>query len=100
MSQNDRIAKRLLAHGAINTTDFLAPNVCDGGKPIIRLAARILELREDGWAIDRLVESNGTATYLLGVEREADGSQDAVSVPLSTLFEHPPTVAGATGGWD
>lgn len=101
VTQCDRVLAYLEQYGYVNTVDFMAPEVCDGGLPIIRLAARIYDLRVQGHHIDDLKEANGTVTYLWrGVEREADGSQDAVSVPLSTLFEHPPTVAGATGGWD
>jgi hypothetical protein len=102
MTQNQRVLDYLERHGYVNTVDFMAPEVCDGGRPIIRLAARIYDLRVQGHHIDDLKEANGTVTYLWrGVEREADGPREPASVPLDTpLFDQPATVGNAIGGWD
>jgi hypothetical protein len=53
MSQNARVLQLLQARGedGIRPTDFLAPSVVDGGKPILRLPARIDELRKEGVGI-------------------------------------------------
>jgi hypothetical protein len=48
----------------LNTVDLLAPTT-DGGKPILRLPARINELRGAGFAIATSRAPNGTANYFL-----------------------------------
>lgn len=42
-----QLARKRGRHG-ITATDFLLPDVADGGKPITRLAARIRDLQDDG----------------------------------------------------
>lgn len=65
-SQRDRILA-VLRHrpNGVNETAFAAPAVIDGGLPIQRVAARIFELRSEGYDIRSHRESNGTATYRL-----------------------------------
>ncbi|CAB4894599.1 unannotated protein [freshwater metagenome] len=63
--------QRLLAalrNGPVNETRFAAPDVLDGGTPIQRVAARVYELRQAGYWIDTVRQSNGTATYHLRAE--------------------------------
>jgi hypothetical protein len=69
MTQRARIEKRLRTHGRVSPVDFLLPNVCDGGLPILRVAPRVMELRDAGYAIETSTASNGTAVYEL-VEAE------------------------------
>jgi len=66
MTQKQRILAQLKAAGGrgVSPTDFLAPDVCDGGKPILRVAARILDLKNEGHSIDCQTEA-GTAVYVL-----------------------------------
>ena len=66
MTQKQRILAQLRAAGGrgVSPTDFLAPDVCDGGKPILRVAARILDLKNEGHSIDCQTEA-GTAVYVL-----------------------------------
>lgn len=70
-TQTDRVlavleSRARTGHG-VNETEFGGGlgAVVDGGKPIRRVAARIHELRESGYAIDTVKQSNGTATYIL-----------------------------------
>jgi hypothetical protein len=66
MTQTDRVIAALRAHpDGICSVDFLLPNVIDGGKPITRLAARILDARELGHIIVKDGERHGTAVYKL-----------------------------------
>jgi len=66
MTQKQRILAQLKAAGGrgVSPTDFLAPNVCDGGSPILRVAARILDLKNEGHSIDCQTEA-GVAVYVL-----------------------------------
>lgn len=50
-TQSIRVLKAARSAGrrGITAVDFALPNVCDGGKPITRLAARINELQEIGF---------------------------------------------------
>lgn len=77
--QTARVLRRL-RHGPVGSTDFAAPDVCDGLSPITRVAPRVLELRELGFVIRSERAANGTAVYTLehDVERAA-GSR--VGVP-------------------
>jgi hypothetical protein len=70
VSQTDRVLALLRARGdrGVNLTDFSLPGVVDGGKPITRLAARIIELRDRGFFISRTMDANGTARYTLDSE--------------------------------
>jgi hypothetical protein len=65
VTQRQRIEKRLREHGSVRKLDFLAPNVCDGGKPIWGVAQRINEMRDDGFKIKTDILENGTAVWSL-----------------------------------
>ena len=65
MTQKERVLARLRAGHDVSPTDFQLPNVVDGGKPILRVAARILELRQDGYQIDVVATRNECAVYRL-----------------------------------
>jgi hypothetical protein len=66
MTQKQRILAQLQAAGGrgVSPVDFLAPDVCDGGSPILRVAARILDLKNEGHSIDCQTEA-GVAVYVL-----------------------------------
>lgn len=64
-SQNERVLLALMRYPRVSVTDFLAPAVVDGGKPITRLAARINDLRAEGHKIERAGRVNGCASYRL-----------------------------------
>lgn len=107
MTQVERV-RRALERGPVNVTDFAAPNVIDGGKPIMRMAARVQELRDQGYAITTRRLSNGTAQYELQLAARAteahtqieerptaDGNtDDALSCPV------PPPEASSTAASD
>lgn len=67
MTQSDRILAALRAAGpsGVATTDFLLPDVIDGGTPILRVPSRVDELRKAGHRITTHREDNGTARYVL-----------------------------------
>lgn len=67
MTQVDRVLAALSRAGArgITAVDFAAPNVCDGGKPIMRVAARVKELRDAGFQIETDGERDSCAIYRL-----------------------------------
>lgn len=91
MSATDkaRVLARLEA-GPLHPADFLLPNVCDGGKPILRVAARIKDLRDEGHDIVR-----PTALYVLKVspDQAAQGHARA-----RATADHPPAGGGDCGG--
>jgi hypothetical protein len=66
-SQRDRVLKALRDAGpnGVDTTAFLAPSVIDGQKPILRLAARVRDLRDQGHRITSQRLMNGTVRYFL-----------------------------------
>lgn len=67
MTQTARVLAALTRAGddGISAVDFAAPNVCDGGKPIMRVAARVKDLRDEGFRIETDGERNGCAVYKL-----------------------------------
>jgi hypothetical protein len=67
MTQQDRVLAALTRAGARGVTqvDFLLPNVIDGGAPITRVAARVNELRNDGFQIQTDGERDSCAVYKL-----------------------------------
>lgn len=66
-SQKTRVLRALQAVGPAGLTqvDFLAPQVCDEGKPVTRLAARVGELIADGHEITDQGVRNGCKVYRL-----------------------------------
>ena len=80
-TQIDRVL-RALRSGPVAATDFAAPNVRDGGKPIMRVASRVLELREQGYLIFTTRRPNGVAVYQLASPRDGAGN-DAPCAPAA-----------------
>lgn len=65
-TQVERIVAALRRHPeGITAVDFLLPDVIDGGKPITRVAARILDARMQGHDIVTDGERNGCVVYRL-----------------------------------
>lgn len=93
MTQTRRVLAALRMRGArgITAADFAAGRVIDGNKPIMRVAARILELRQDGHEI--IVEGErdgGCAVYrLLRDTQDEPAKLPAPPVPEGQLFEPP-----------
>lgn len=79
MSGKQRILARLQAGHDVSPIDFQLPAVVDGGKPILRVAARILELRNDGYQIDVVATRNECAVYRLRQLVEDDDGQLRIS---------------------
>jgi hypothetical protein len=78
-TQKQRVLDQLRAHPeGVNETAFAAPWVIDGGKPIQRVAARVFELRQEGFQIRTRRLANGTATYILESEPASSTSTTAV----------------------
>lgn len=89
-TQCDRVLAALYLAGArgITCIEFDAPNVCDGGEPIKRLAARVNELREAGFEIETAGTRNKCAVYRI--------------VRTGTLFDTPALELGgesSTAHW-
>lgn len=76
-TQRARVLAALRATPAgVNETAFAAPAVLDGGKPILRVAARVFELRSAGHEIRTELERNGTATYRLRIPPDGANGRD------------------------
>lgn len=100
ISQRDRVLAALRHAGPTGLTqiDFFAPQVCDHGPPITRLAARIGELRDEGHTITSSGTRNGCAVYRLVSGGAPEAPVEGAHAPLapaapseSTLFTTQPT---------
>lgn len=95
MSQRKRVLAALRVRGArgVCAVDFLAPDVIDGQAPITRLAARMLELREDGHEIKVIGEQHGCAVYRLMRDAQDDPAPapaPSAAETLGSLFDNAP----------
>jgi hypothetical protein len=93
-TQRERVLRALRDHpDGITAVDFAAPDVVDGGHPIMRVAARVKELRDLGAEIFADGRRNGVAIYRLH-EVEPLPPPSVVSPARDTeadaLFELPP----------
>jgi len=71
MTQTERVLAALKAVGPRGVTgyDFSGPVVIDGGHRVMRVAARVLELREQGHPVETVGRRDGHVVYVLsGVE--------------------------------
>ena len=77
MSDTDRVLAALTMAGARGVTrvEFLAPNVCDGGKPIVNFPARIYDLRQAGIEIVKVGRRNACDVFVLGRSVETTASE-------------------------
>lgn len=76
-TQKERVLAALRRE-PLTQVDFLAPSTCDGGPPIIRLPARIDELRQDGHDIRIVGRRHSCGLYRL---HESADSAPAESSP-------------------
>lgn len=81
MSQNDRVLAAL-RNGPVNPVQFAELPTLDGGRPILRLAARIGVLRDRGHHITSQKQSNGTVTYTLVRDAERNGTTMTEAQPV------------------
>lgn len=56
---------RALRQGPVRVIDWTGPATPDGGAPILRMAARMKELRSAGFAIERTGTASQCAVYEL-----------------------------------
>lgn len=72
LSQRDRVDRALRRAGSegLPATAFMLPEVIDEGRPIMRLASRIAELRAEGLSIEtRRPRGSKVVRYYLVAER-------------------------------
>ena len=83
MTQKQRVLRALERQQGlgVKSIDFDAGRVIDGGKPIRRLAARIGELRDEGYVI-RSRTKNGICTYTL-IPRTEPVAGSVLTTPLT-----------------
>lgn len=79
LTQTQRVLRALRALGdhGVTSVDFLPPTV-DGGPPILRVAARIHELREDGFVIQTRRGSTVDKYVLIGQAQPGSPLRDAL----------------------
>jgi hypothetical protein len=63
MTDKDRILRRLRSHGSTTPIEWQGPTP-DGGKPVLRVAARIGDLRKDGIPV-QTARTRPCALYVL-----------------------------------
>jgi hypothetical protein len=81
MSQRDRVLAALYRRGRHGLTqiDFDLPDVIDGGAPIKRVAARVEELRDQGFRITSGERRNKCTVYRVeGVTSDAGTLEEPV----------------------
>lgn len=106
-TQLERVEAALQYAGAAGITayDFSGPSVIDGGNRIMRVAARILELKAQGRKIEKAGRRDGHDVYVLrqdvGVGLvSSNRSWESGEADTGTLFQLPaPQPAGAYD-WD
>jgi hypothetical protein len=100
MTQRERVLTALEAHGVVGvkTTDFLLPDVIDDGSPIIRLAARVKDLRDEGYRIRSYTELNGVCRYVLVPNETVQGPVLSDEPDTADLFDAG-EYAPASSGW-
>lgn len=89
--QVDRILLALRS-GPVSPIDFAAPNVIDGGLPVMRVAARVQDLRDRGYEISTMTAANGTAVYTLTGDVDL-GDAATAAEPVSSSAASPTAVA-------
>lgn len=92
MSQKARVLAALRSRGArgVTAVDFLLPDVIDGGRPITRVAARVLELRDEGHTIVVDGERDSCAVYrLLHDAQDGPPTRPASQAVADSLFAAP-----------
>lgn len=88
-SQTDRVLNALRKAGSrgITAVDFQLPDVIDGGPPIMRVAARVMDLRRQGHTIISAGTRQKCRRYeLVAVPAPADLAYQAAA---ETAFEAP-----------
>jgi hypothetical protein len=83
-TQLERVIAASRSFRGVAQVDFLAPNVCDGGTPITRLAARIEEAKDRGYAFDVIGTRSKCRVYRLADDAESGRRPEP---------PHPPAVA-------
>jgi len=85
----------------ITQVSFLGPMTCDGGPPITRLAARIGELREEGYKVGQNGRRDKCVVYVLAGAEAVPPPPivESVPEPEPTLFE-PSAVSRPLGAYD
>jgi uncharacterized Zn-binding protein involved in type VI secretion len=63
MTDYDRLLKHMKAGMTVCPTDWNGPEPIDGGKPVLRVAARICEMRAAGLPVERVGTRNACAVY-------------------------------------
>lgn len=100
-SQTTRVLDALRYRGGrgITAADFALPDVIDGGQPIMRLAARVHELRSQGYRINDGGRKGPLEIYVLAADTPSNGpaAPDLGPVPppldpSPRLFDPPPPV--------
>jgi hypothetical protein len=83
MTQSDRVLAALSRAGArgITSVDFIRHPTVDGGPPILRVAARIRDLRDQGIEIETDGERDGVAVYKLRTVSSTAPGGDRVVEP-------------------
>lgn len=63
MSDKTRLRAHMDAGGEVCPTDWNGFHAIDGGKPILRVAARIKDLKDDGYPVERVGTRSKCAVY-------------------------------------
>lgn len=98
-NQNDRVLRALTKAGerGITRVDFQAPDVIDGGKPILNFPARIQDLEEDGYTITAGERRNRCTVYrLVGAASETSNTRPGPLPPAAFATPAPPRPALGT----
>lgn len=98
MTQTERVLEALRTVGdkGLTQVDFLRYPTIDGGPPITRVAARVEELRDQGYCIVSGERRDKCVVYRMRPEKPAEPPM--IEEPLDALFALPPSPSNAILG--
>ena len=80
-TQRERVLAAARRFNGVAQTDFLAPNVCDDGAPITRVAARLFELDQEGYAFECIGRRNRCKVFRLVSDPDIERTVSAAAHP-------------------
>lgn len=100
LTDKQRILRFALERGdqGFTAVDFQLPHVADGGKPILRVAARVKDLRDEGFVFHDGGTRNRCKVYILDRQSLADATKPAPTSGPPVGADRPSSAEEASPG--
>ena len=85
--QQRRVLEKARSYDGVCPADFAAPNVCDGGKPIMRVGARLYELDGMGYGFEKIGWRDKCKVWRCVDVDRASGTPSSPGVPSDRLTD-------------